>query len=132
MSTLEAGIQVAALPAAPAPVLIDDRSYPLRKGMEAVAAPLAALVLAAGLFALFLLALGKSPVEFFALVWKGAFGSWFSVQNTLVRASPLLLTALCVALPAQLGLVVIGGEGAVALGGLAATCAALIVAAAPA
>jgi simple sugar transport system permease protein len=38
----------------------------------------------------------------------------------LLRASPLMLTALCVALPAQVGLVVIGGEGALALGGLAA------------
>jgi simple sugar transport system permease protein len=66
------------------------------------------------------------------MVWKGAFGSWFSMQNTLVRAAPLLLTALCVALPAQLGLVVIGGEGAVVLGGLAATCAALAASAAPA
>ena len=41
------------------------------------------------------------------------------------RASPLLLTALCVALPGQLGLVIIGGEAAVVLGGLAATVAAL-------
>jgi simple sugar transport system permease protein len=58
-------------------------------------------------------------------VWRGAFGSWFSFQNTLERAAPLLLTALCVALPAQLGLVVIGGEGAVVLGGLAAVVAVL-------
>ena len=42
---------------------------------------------------------------------------WFSLQNSLQRAAPLLLTALCVALPARLGLVVIGGEGAVVLGG---------------
>src|SRR6266446_9350057 len=109
-----------------------DTSYPLRRALEALLVPLMALVLAAGAFSLFLLFLEKSPVDFFALVWRGAFGSWFSFQNTLQRASPLLLTALCVALPAQLGLVVIGGEGAVALGGLAATCAALVVAAAPA
>ena len=133
MTTLQAGIQAApvaarAAPAAPA----DDRTYRLRQALEAIAAPLAALVFAGCLFSLFLLALGKSPADFYALVWKGAFGSWFSVQNTLVRAAPLLLTALCVALPAQLGLVVIGGEGAVVLGGLAATCAALAVAAAPA
>ncbi len=90
---------------------------------EAVALPVAAL--AAGLlaFGLFLLALGKSPVEFYGLVYKGGFGSAFSLQNTLIRAAPLLLAALCVALPARLGLIVIGGEGAVVLGGVAAAAA---------
>ena len=39
------------------------------------------------------------------------------------RAAPLMLTALCVAVPARAGLIVIGGEGALVLGGLA--CAAL-------
>jgi simple sugar transport system permease protein len=53
-------------------------------------------------------------------MYRGAFGSWFSFQNTLVRAAPLMLTALCTALPARLGLVIIGGEGALVLGGLAA------------
>jgi ABC-type uncharacterized transport system permease subunit len=32
----------------------------------------------------------------------------------------LILAALCVALPARMGLVIIGGEGAILLGGLAA------------
>ena len=102
-----------------------DASYPLRRGLEALLAPLAALVGAVILFSLFLLTLGQSPLDFLDLVWRGAFGSWFSLQNTLQRASPLLLTALCVALPGQLGLVIIGGEAAVVLGGLAATVAAL-------
>ena len=103
-----------------------DRFYPVRKALEAMAAPLGAMVVAAVLFSLFLLALGKSPADFANVVWRGAFGSAFSLQNTLTRASPLLLTALCVALPAQLGLVVIGGEGAVVLGGLAAACTGLV------
>lgn len=102
-----------------------DGFYPARRAMESLGAPVAALILAATAFSMFLLALGKSPVDFWWLVWRGAFGSAFSLQNTLQRAAPLLLTALCVAVPAQLGLVVIGGEGALALGGLAATVAAL-------
>src|SRR5437016_6768700 len=108
-----------------------DTSYPLRRALEALLVPLMALVLAAGAFSLFLLFLEKSPVDFFALVWRGAFGSWFSFQNTLQRAAPLLLTALCVALPAHLGLVVIGGEGAVVLGGLAGAAVALPLLGAP-
>jgi ABC-type uncharacterized transport system permease subunit len=108
-----------------------DRWYPLRRLLEGVVVPLAALLLAAAAFSVFLLALGKSPVEFFNLVWRGAFGSWFSLQNTLLRAAPLMLTALCVALPAQLGLVIIGGEGAVVIGGLAAAVIALPISGAP-
>jgi simple sugar transport system permease protein len=108
-----------------------DRTYWLRKRLESGLIPLFALLVAAAAFALFLICLGKSPADFFALVWRGAFGSSFSLQNTLQRASPLFLTALCVALPAQLGLVVIGGEGAVVLGGLAAAAVAPLISALP-
>jgi simple sugar transport system permease protein len=102
-----------------------DRYYPVRRLLEALLAPLAALAGAVALFSVFLLFLDVSPLDFFDLVWRGAFGSWFSLQNTVQKASPLLLTALCVAIPGQLGLVIIGGEAAVVLGGLAATVAAL-------
>jgi simple sugar transport system permease protein len=108
-----------------APAQATDSWYPARRTAEAVLAPLVALIGAALLFSVFLVFLGQSPLDFLDLVWRGAFGSWFSIQNTVQRASPLLLTALCVALPGQLGLVIIGGEAAVVLGGLAATVAAL-------
>jgi simple sugar transport system permease protein len=58
-------------------------------------------------------------------MYQGAFGTWFSWQNTLTRAAPLILTALCTALPAQLGMVIIGGEGALLIGALSATSIAL-------
>lgn len=72
------------------------------------------------LFVLFLLVQGKPAGEACLLIFQGAFGTLFAWQNTLQRAAPLLLTALCVALPARVGLIIIGGEGALALGGLAA------------
>ncbi|MEZ5650044.1 MAG: ABC transporter permease [Burkholderiaceae bacterium] len=87
---------------------------------ERVVIPLAALLVGLSVFSLFLLALGKSPTQFYSLVFKAGFGTQFSWENTLSRTAPLLLSALCVALPARLGLVVIGGEGALVLGGLAA------------
>src|SRR5205085_8662028 len=64
-------------------------------------------------------------------MYQGAFGTWFSWQNTLTRAAPLILTALCTALPAQLGMVIIGGEGALLMGALGATAAALLMPGAP-
>ena len=87
---------------------------------EALAIPLLALAAAMVVFGLFMAALGQSPVEVYTLIYRGAFASVFSWQNTLARSAPLVLTALCVALPAQVGLMVIGGEGALVLGGLAA------------
>jgi simple sugar transport system permease protein len=80
----------------------------------------AALLTALLMFALFLEANGTSAAEALPLIIKGAFGSSFAFANTLQRAAPLMLTALCVALPARAGLVIIGGEGALALGALAA------------
>ena len=58
-------------------------------------------------------------------MFRGSFGTWFSFQNTLQRAAPLMLTALATALPLRLGLVVLGGEGAMVLGGLAAAAVAI-------
>src|SRR6202035_1864053 len=102
-----------------------DLSVRIRRGAEYVVIPLLALGITAFLFSLFLLALGKSPIQFFELVERGGFGTAFSLQNTLQRSSPLILTALCVALPARIGLVIIGGEGALVLGGFAAAVVAI-------
>jgi general nucleoside transport system permease protein len=82
--------------------------------------PVGAIVAALAVFGLFVSFAGVNPVEVWLILFKGAFGDWFSWQNTLQRAAPLMLTALCVALPARAGLTIIGGEGALVLGGLAA------------
>lgn len=97
---------------------VDDR---WRQTAERVAIPLIALGGSAIVFGLFLALVPQvDPLEVYGLMYQGAFGSWFSWQNTLVRAAPLILTALCTALPARLGLVVIGNEGALVAGGVAA------------
>src|SRR5450432_819057 len=92
----------------------------MRNALVSIGLPVGALVAALLLFGLFVWAGGVSPVETWEILFKGAFGDWFSWQNTLQRAAPLMLTALCVALPARAGLIIIGGGGAVVLGGLAA------------
>ena len=98
-------------------------SEPARDALEALCLPVLALAGALLLFGVFVWAGGKSPAHAWLLLFKGAFGDWFSWQNTLQRAAPLMLTALCVAIPSRAGLTIIGGEGALVLGGLA--CAAL-------
>jgi ABC-type uncharacterized transport system permease subunit len=95
----------------------------MRSAIESIALPVGAIAAALGVFGLIVSFAGVDPVEVWVLLFKGAFGDAFSWQNTLQRAAPLMLTALCVAIPARAGLTVIGGEGALVLGGLA--CAAL-------
>lgn len=90
---------------------------------EAFLVPIGALVVSLLLFGVFTAFAGVSSLAVYANLADGAFGSWFSIQNTLTRASPLIMTALCTALPAQLGLMIIGGEGALVIGGLFATMA---------
>jgi len=102
-----------------------DLSVRIRRGAEYVAIPMFALAVSSALFSIFLIALGKSPLEFFELVHRGGFGTAFSIQNTLQRSAPLILTALAVAVPARIGLIVIGGEGALVLGGFVAAVVAI-------
>ena len=98
---------------------------------EYVVIPALALVAALIAFGIFVACFGKDPADLYFYMYQGAFGTWFSWQNTLTRAAPLVLTALCTALPAQLGMVIIGGEGALLVGALGATAAALLIPGAP-
>jgi len=93
--------------------------------IEAILIPVGALIASAILFSIFLLILGKSPITFFSLIWTGGFGSAFSIQNTLQRSAPLILTGLAFAIPARIGLTLIGAEGALVLGGFAAAVTAI-------
>jgi simple sugar transport system permease protein len=98
---------------------------------EYVVIPILALVVSLVLFGMFVAVSGKNPLDLYFYMYQGAFGTWFSWQNTLTRSAPLILTALCTALPAQLGMVIIGAEGALLIGALAATAAGLALPGAP-
>jgi ABC-type uncharacterized transport system permease subunit len=98
---------------------------------EYVVIPALALAMALIAFGIFVALFGKNPIDLYFYMYQGAFGTGFSWRNTLSRAAPLILTALCTALPAQLGLVIIGGEGALLMGALAATSTALVLQGAP-
>ncbi|NJP08485.1 MAG: ABC transporter permease [Leptolyngbyaceae cyanobacterium RU_5_1] len=101
--------------------------YNWRKIAEAIALPVGALLFSLILFGIFCAFCGKNPFAVYGLIYKSAFGSWRSFQGTLLRAAPLMLTALCTALPARLGLMIIGNEGALVMGGLGAIAAGLLL-----
>ncbi|HEU5072539.1 MAG TPA: hypothetical protein VFU02_00160, partial [Polyangiaceae bacterium] len=88
--------------------------------LDSLLIPAISLVVSLMVFAVFIAVTGNPPLAVLEEMYRGAFGTWFSFQNTLLRAAPLMLTGLCTALPARLGLIVIGGEGAMVVGGVAA------------
>ena len=110
-----------------------DAGFLQRHGttIEYILIPGTALAGALVVFGIFVALFGKNPLDLYFYMYQGAFGTGFSWRNTLSRAAPLILTALCTALPAQLGLVIIGGECALLMGALAATSTALVMQSAP-
>src|SRR3954471_13143100 len=90
-----------------------------------------AIVVSVVLFGVFVALAGHNPIDVYSEMYRGAFGTWFSFQNSLLRAAPLMLTGLCTALPARLGLMIIGGEGALVVGGLGAAAMAIPLQGAP-
>lgn len=104
-----------------------SRAEAWSKPLEAIFIPIGALLVALVLFGVFCAIAGANPFAVYASIYKAAFGRWSAWQNTLIRAAPLMLTALCTALPARLGLVIIGNEGALVMGGLAAMVVGLAI-----
>lgn len=134
-SAMAAPLPAAAVPGVSAPVAsgAGGAHGTEARSLRDTLAPVAQAVVIGGgvvlaallLFGLFLLVVaGKNPLAVYADMWKGSFGTRFSQSASLAKAAPLMLTALCTALPARLGMVVIGNEGALLLGGLAGVMAA--------
>jgi general nucleoside transport system permease protein len=93
--------------------------------------PLLAVALALALTALLITAAGKNPLLAYAALARGALGSWDRVGVGLNKATPYVLTGVGVALCFRARVINIGGEGQIALGGLAATWIALTFPQAP-
>jgi simple sugar transport system permease protein len=89
--------------------------------VDATVISIAALCLSLTLFGLFVLCSDINPFEMYQLMFRGAFGTPYSWRSTMIHSAPIMLTALCVVMPARVGLIIIGGEGCVVLGGLMAT-----------
>jgi ABC-type uncharacterized transport system permease subunit len=89
----------------------------------AVVSLLAALGIGAAVFAV----AGANPLKAYAVMLSGAFGNAFLLSEVLVKAIPLTLTGLAVALAARMQLWNIGCEGQLVFGGVAAAGTALYI-----
>ncbi len=82
-------------------------------------------------FGVILLISGKNPIESYADMLSSTLGSGFGFSEVIVAMIPILVTALAVAIPWQVGLINIGGEGQLYIGAAFATWAALTFTGAP-
>jgi simple sugar transport system permease protein len=96
-------------------------------------APLLAVLLGLGTLVLGLELAGYDAAGALAALWNGAFGSWYAVTSaTLVRAVPLTVIGLGIAVAFRAGAFNIGAEGQFYAGAIAATAVGLHVAGRPA
>ncbi len=83
--------------------------------------PILATLAALAVGALMLLVLKVNPIEAYAALWDGAFGSTNAFAETLVKATPLLLVALGICISFRGDVINIGGEGQMIIGAVLAT-----------
>ncbi|NGM82517.1 ABC transporter permease [Paenibacillus sp. 7124] len=83
--------------------------------------PFLSVALALLLCAVFIYANGMSPVTVYLKMFKGAFGTSFGITETLVKAIPLLLCGLGIAVAYRISVWNIGAEGQLTVGAMAAT-----------
>jgi simple sugar transport system permease protein len=86
-----------------------------------------------GTTALLLLGGGYSVSSGLAALWRGSLGSWYAFTSaTLVRAIPLMLTGVAVAIAFRAGVLNIGAEGQLLVGAAAGAAVALSLGGLPA
>ena len=85
------------------------------------AVPLLAMLAAFIVGAVLLLLLNVNPFTAYAALIEGAFGSMYSITQSLVKATPLLLVALGICIAFRASVINVGGEGQIILGALMAT-----------
>jgi simple sugar transport system permease protein len=115
-------VTAAAFEAAPAPDVAIDPSDRLRAVVDRLSGPLrviAAIAAALAVFALVIAVKGANPFTAYRDMVTSTFTSWDSIGSILIRATPIILSALAVSVPARAGLINVGGEGQMLMGGIA-------------
>lgn len=107
-------------------------SASMQKIFRAITRYLSMIVLALGLFGIIIWISGKNPIVSYRELFGSTLGSWYGFSEVLVAMTPMLITALAVALPSRIGLINVGVEGQLYMGACAATWGALIFSNAPA
>jgi len=91
----------------------------LFEGLLSLLSVVAALLLAGIALGFF----GVSPIKAYHAMFSGALGSWYGVGEVGVKAIPLMIAGVAVALAFRMKIWNIGAEGQIYIGALAATAA---------
>lgn len=92
---------------------------------------MSAVIFALLVTSIFLLFLNLNPLEVYGAMLKGAFGSAYKFKQTIIKAVPLLITSLGIAVAFKMQFWNIGGEGQIMIGAFAASFIALKIPALP-
>ncbi len=101
------------------PIRFEKRLAPTP--LMTVAVPVLSVILALLFCAVFLALTGRHPIELYAAMVSGALGSVYGLSETTVKAIPLMLCGLGIAVAFRMQLWNIGAEGQLYLGAFAAT-----------
>ncbi len=93
--------------------------------MKAASIRIGAIILALVASSLFILLLSLNPADVYIKMIQGAFGTAYRIKETIVKAIPLVITSLGIAIAFKMQFWNIGGEGQIAIGSFAASYFAL-------
>jgi simple sugar transport system permease protein len=96
----------------------DPGLWPAR--LRSTARFVAAVVGAVAIFAVFMVIKGVNPLTAYRDMVTSTFSGTAGFGDILIKACPLILAGLAVAVPARAGLINVGGEGQLIIGGVAA------------
>lgn len=92
----------------------------LIRSLREASIPAAAVLLALLIGAIILLISGANPIQAYAALFQGAFGSMTALGRTLEKATPLVFSGLAVAFAFKAGLFNIGAQGQLLFGAITA------------
>ena len=118
-AAVAAAIVAAAVPVEPPTDRGPKVSAGWSTGLRWLVAVLAGLIL----FSAFVLANGADPLQVYSDIWTATLTQSGQFQQIIMRAAPIALAGLAVVVPARAGLVNVGGEGQLIIGGIGAAAA---------
>ncbi len=95
------------------------------KKTESIMIRIVAVVFALFVAGLLIAFMKLNPIEVYASMVKGAFGSAYRFRETIIKAIPLVITSLGIAVAFKMQFWNIGGEGQIAMGAFLASFVAL-------
>jgi len=90
-----------------------------KRTLSAFIVPILSILLAFGIGAIIILALGANPVTAVKYLFRGSFGTKQNIAITLTKSTPLLFTSLCACFAYKCGVFNLGGEGQFIMGSIA-------------